>query len=215
MTNVKADISMSLDGYITGPDDRVGQPLGAGGERLHQWIFDLASWREMHSHDPRTGQAFTSPVDATNADDAVMAESWQNIGAVVMGRRMFDLGEEPWGDNPPFHMPVYVVTHHARPAISKAGGTTFIFVTEGVESAVAQAQVAANGKDVSVAGGGQLIQQCLSAGALDEIQIHLVPVLLGDSRSLFGRPGSGRLELEATRVFASPTVTHLRFRVAK
>lgn len=205
MARVTADMSMSLDGFITGPNDGVERPLGEGGERLHEWIYGLASWRERH------GLAGGE----SNRDAEVIDESFKNVGAVVMGRRMFDCGEGPWGENPPFHVPVFVVTHEAREPLTKAGGTTFTFVTDGVESALRQAKAAASDRDVSAAGGANVLQQLLKAGLLDEIQIHLVPVLLGDGRRLFDPLGTGHIELECTQVIASPGVTHLRYRVAK
>ena len=165
---------MSLDGFITGPNDRIEAPLGENGDLLHEWIYELASWRE--SHDVEGG--------IENADSALMAESISNIGATVMGKRMFVLGEEPWGDNPPFHTPVFVVTHHARAPIAKEGGTSYIFVTDGLPAAMDQARAAAGDKDVSVAGGANIIQQCLKADILDDLQIHIVPLLLGEGRNI-------------------------------
>ncbi len=202
---VTADMSMSLDGFITGPNDGVEQPLGEGGERLHRWLYDLASWRERHG--------VAGGEDSRDAE--VLDEAFRNIGALVMGRRMFDLGEKPWGDNPPFHVPVFVVTHRAREQVVKEGGTTFTFITDGIESALRQARAAAGGRDVSIAGGAAVIQQVLRAGLLDEIQVHLVPVLLGGGRPLFEPTGPDQIELESTRVIASPGVTHLRLRVVK
>ncbi|HEY0738634.1 MAG TPA: dihydrofolate reductase family protein [Herpetosiphonaceae bacterium] len=204
MSTVIADISVSLDGFITGPTDSM-ESLGQGVDRLHQWAYNLSSWREPHGLEG----------GETNADDAVMAETWQNLGAVVMGRRMFDHGEEPWGDTPPFHVPVFVVTHRAREPLSKDGGTTFTFVTDGFESAVQQARAAVGDKDVLVAGGGNIIQQLLSAGLLDELQIHLIPVLLGDGTRLFAQAGSEPIQLEITRVIESAGVTHLRYRAPR
>lgn len=200
MARVTSDLSMSLDGFITGPNDDVSRPLGEGGERLHQWVYELASWRERH------GLAGGK----TNRDAEVLDEAW-HVGAVMMGRRMFNHGEKPWGDNPPFHMPVFVVTHQARPPRVKEGGTTFTFVTDGVENALKQAKAAAGGKDVSVAGGANIVQQFLKAGLLDEIQIHLVPLVLGGGRRLFEH--IDEMEFEPSRVIESPGVTHLRFRV--
>jgi dihydrofolate reductase len=205
MGKVTADMSMSLDGLITGPNDSVDHPLGEGGERLHKWVFGLASWREPHGLEG----------GETGTDAEVLEEAFQRTGATLMGRRMFDLGEEPWGDDPPFHRPVFVVTHTARDELVKGGGTTFTFVTDGLESALDQARSAAGDKDVSVAGGANVIQQYLSAGLLDEIQIHVAPVLLGDGRRLFENTGTDRIELEPTRVIDSPGVTHLKFRVVK
>ena len=210
---VVLDISMSLDGFIAGPDAGPEEPLGVGGERLHEWAFGLASFRERHG---RTG-------GATGPDDEVIAESLSRPGAVVMGRRMFGGGEGPWGDDPwegwwgddpPFRMPVFVLTHHARETLPMQGGTTFTFVTDGVETALEQARAAAGDKDVSV-GGANVAQQYLAAGLLDEMQIHLVPVLLGDGVRLFDRMDRSRIELEKTRVIDSPGVTHLRFNVRR
>lgn len=205
MSKVTSDMSMSLDGFITGPNDDAENPLGQGGERLHEWVYDLVSWRERH------GLAGGK----TDTDAEVLDEAFRNTGAILMGRRMFDVGEGPWGDNPPFHMPVFVLTHNAREKLAKEGGTTFTFVTDGIESALKQGQAAAGDKDVSVAGGANVIQQYLSAGLLDEIQIHLVPILLGEGIRLFEHIGTERIELESARVIESSGVTHLRFRVVK
>lgn len=205
MGKVTSDISISLDGFITGPNDGLELGLGEGGERLHQWMYDLASWREPHGLEG----------GKTNRDAEILEEAFKNIGATIMGRRMFDIAEKPWGDNPPFHMPVFVVTHRAKETLTKEGGTTFTFITGGIESALQQAKAAAGNKDVSVAGGANIIQQYLSAGLLDEIQIHLVPVLLGAGRRLFDQIGTEQIELEGTRVIESPDVMHLKFRVVK
>lgn len=205
MGKVTSDMSMSLDGFITGPNDGVEKPLGEGGERLHEWVYGLASWRERHGL--AGGKA--------DRDAEVIYESFKATGAVVMGRRMFDVGEGPWGNNPPFHMPVFVVTHRARTKLVKEGGTTFTFVTHGIESALEQAKAAAGDNDVSVAGGANIVQQFIKAGLFNEFQIHLVPVLLGEGRRLFDHLGTEQTELERTRVIDSPGVTHLRFRVVK
>jgi dihydrofolate reductase len=204
MGKVTVDISMSLDGFIAGPNDSVERPLGEGGERLHEWIYDLASWRERHGLEG----------GKTDTDAEVLDESFKSTGAAVVGRRMFDVANG-WGDNPPFHMPVFVITHEAREKLVKEAGTTFTFVTDGIQSALEQAKAAAGDKDVSVAGGANIIQQYLSAGLLDEIQIHLVPVLLGDGVRLFDHLGTEQIELETTRVIESSGVTHLRFHVVK
>ncbi len=201
MPKIFADISVSLDGFVAGPNDGPDLGLGEGGERLHEWIVGLASWRQAHGMEGgQSGQ-----------DSDVIEESIQDVGAVVMGRRMFDHGEEPWGEEPPFHVPVFVLTHRGRDPLEKKGGTTFTFVTDGVVSAAKQARDAAGDKDVSVAGGAQAIQQVMEAGLLDEIQIHLVPILLGGGVRLFEnmRPR----ELERARVIDSPGVTHMKFRV--
>lgn len=132
-----------------------------------------------------------------------------------MGRRMFNVGEEPWGDNPSFHMQVFVATHPAREKLVKEGGTSFIFVTDGIESAIRQPRAVAGDKDVAVSGGANIAQQCLKAGLIDQMQIHIAHVLLGDGRRLFEQMGTEHIELEKIRVIDSPGVTHLRFRVAK
>ncbi|MGW0699626.1 dihydrofolate reductase family protein [Streptomyces sp. NPDC002867] len=204
MSKVVADISVSLDGFIAGPNDGPGNPLGDRGERLHEWVYPLASWREMHGLDG----------GATGPDADLVEETVQRAGAYVMGRRMFDCGEEPWGDEPPFHAQVFVVTHEEREPLVKQGGTTFAFVTGGVGEAVERARRAAGDKDVALAGGGQLIRGVLAAGLLDELQLHLVPVLLGGGVRLFTEEGDRTVEFETTRVIDSPSVTHLRLRPA-
>jgi dihydrofolate reductase len=200
---VFADISMSLDGFITGPNDSV-ERLVEGVDRLHQWLYDLASWRRAH------GEA----AGHTGPDDDLMDEAFQRAGAVVMGRRMFDHSLKPWGDEPPFHKPVFVLTHGAREPLVK-GETTFTFVTEGIEQALEQARAVAGDKDVSIAGGAHVIQEALKAGHLDEIQIHLVAVLMGAGVRLFDDLGTQPIELECTRVVESHGVVHLRFDVVK
>ena len=202
-----------MDGYVAGPNDSPENALGDGGERLHEWIYDLQSWRE--AHDLEGGKS--------NQDDQIMEELTETVGAVVMGRRMFSNDDGPWGDdpfdghwgaNPPFGVPVFVLTHHPRDPLVMDGGTTFTFVTEGIEGAISRAKETADNANVSVAGGASTIQQCLEVGLLDELQIHLVPVVLGDGICLFERSNSERIELERTRVVESPDVTHLRFRAS-
>ncbi|MBT2364951.1 dihydrofolate reductase [Streptomyces sp. ISL-10] len=207
MSKVVADISVSLDGFIAGPNDGPGNPLGDRGERLHEWAYPLESWRGMHGLDG----------GATGPDSEVMEEAVLRAGAYVMGRRMFDLGEGPWGDTPPFHAPVFVVTHEEREPLVKPGGTTFTFVTGGIEEAVGRARRAAGEKDVVLAGGGQVIRGVLAAGLLDELQMHVVPVLLGGGVRLFEEAGgvTEAVEFETTRVIDSPAVTHLRLRPAR
>ena len=211
MERLTCDLSMSLDGYVAGPNQTLEQPLGEGGERLHEWAFRLKSFRERHG----------MPGGESGPDDDIVKEWLDANGAVVMGRRMFSGGkgsweDDPnadgwWGDDPPFHVPVFVLTHHPRDPVVKEGGTSFTFVTEGIEAALGQARAAAGGKDVQVGGGAELVQQYLNAGLLDELNIHLVPVLLGN--------GGVRLldrleptELELTRVIGSDAITHLRYR---
>ena len=211
MARLTCDLSMSLDGYVAGPNQTLEQPLGKGGERLHEWAFRLKSFRERHG----------MPGGESGPDDDIVNEWLDANGAVVMGRRMFSGGkgsweDDPnadgwWGDDPPFHVPVFVLTHHPRDPVVKEGGTSFTFVTEGIEAALEQARAAAGGKDVQVGGGAELVQQYLNAGLLDELNIHLVPVLLGNG----GIRLLDRLEpteLELTRVIQSGAVTHLRYR---
>ncbi|MGH2980297.1 MAG: dihydrofolate reductase family protein [Solirubrobacterales bacterium] len=216
MARLSLDISMSLDGFIAGPDQTLEEPLGKGGGQLHEWAFATRGFREGHGMSG--GEA--------NADSDVIDEHFGRLGATVMGRRMFSGGAGPWeddpnadawwGDDPPFHHPVFILTHHAREPVTKEGGTTFTFVTDGIESALEQARVAAAGKDVGVGGGANVAQQYLEAGLLDELQIHLVPVLLGDGVRLFeNHLAATAPELECTRVIESPAVTHLRYRVVK
>jgi dihydrofolate reductase len=215
MTKLTFDISMSLDGFIAGPNQTLEQPLGERGELLHQWAFAAVSWRERHG---LSG-------GETNADSEVVEESLRNTGATVMGRRMFSGGQGPWeddpradgwwGDDPPFRHPVFILTHHPREPVTMQGGTTFTFVADGIEAALEQAREAAGGRDVAVGGGANVVQQYLTSGLLDELQIHLVPVLLGDGVRLFDNLGTGQVELECTRAIESPTVTHVRYRVVR
>jgi dihydrofolate reductase len=202
---------MSLDGFVAGPDQSVEQPLGAGGMRLHEWVFPLEAWREMHGLEG----------GEVNESAHVVEESLANIGATIMGRNMFGGGPGPWdsrqpwngwwGENPPFHHPVFVLTHHPRERLELEGGNSFTFVTTGLESALEQARRAAGGKDVSLAGGARAAQQYLAAGFVDEMEIHLVPVLLGSGERLFDRLGDDLHGLELVRTVAAPNVTHLKF----
>ena len=202
---VTAHMSMSLDGCIAGPNAGAGNPLGDGGVLIQQWMFDLASFREMQGLSG--GQ--------TTKDDEELRQRFAPTGAVVMGRRMFDEGEGPWGDYPPFRMPVFVVTHEARDMLVKEGGTTFTFVTDGIESSLKHAKAAAGDKNVNIAGGAGTVQQAIRAELLDELEIHLAPLLFGEGIRLFERMGPEPIALEIMRVVASPQVTHLRFRVVK
>jgi dihydrofolate reductase len=179
---------------------------------LHEWVLGLASFRERHG----------TAGGVVNTDDGIVAESVRSTGAVVMGRRMYSGGEgawedDPradgwWGEDPPFRVPVFILTHHRRPPVEKQGGTTFTFVTDGIEAALEQARAAAGTGDVLIAGGAEIVQQYLTAGLVDDVQIHLAPVLLGGGTRLFAADGAGPARLEAVRVVASDAVTHLRFR---
>ena len=191
MGKVFADQSMSLDGFSAGPNVGMSNPLGDGGEELHAWQF-------------RGGQR-----------PAVLENLFgTSTGAVVVGRHTFDLGERPWGDEPPFHRPVFVVTHRTRATVTKRGGTTYTFVTGGLERALAQARASAGDRDVVVLGGAAIIQQCMRAGLLDELQLHVAHILLGGGTPLFGGLDPAGVALERTRLVDAEGVTHLTFRVA-
>jgi dihydrofolate reductase len=214
MSNLFFEISMSLDGYVAGPEAGIEHPLGIGGERLHEWILGLRSWRESHGHEG----------GEEGPDAELLQESIDRTGATIMGRRMFSGGDGPWeddpnrdgwwGEEPPFHSGVYVLTHHERESQEMEGGTTFHFVTDGIESALERAREAAGDKDVKVAGGATAGQQYLGAGLLDEMVIHVSPILLGGGERLFdGDIGNSDFELLETP--QSPHVTHMRYRVVK
>jgi dihydrofolate reductase len=199
---VFADVTMSLDGFITGPNDSVDLPIGEGGERLHQWIYDQESWQKGYGREGGT----------TGPENDLIAEVIERSGACVMGRRMFNHGEAPWGDEPPFHKPVFVLTHEPREPLVKAD-TTFTFVNDGIDAALQRAREAAGDKDIQISGGANVIQQFLKAGLLDELQVHVVSVLVGDGVRLFD--GTDRIELEPTRTVEGPGVTHVRYRVSR
>ncbi|HKG35894.1 MAG TPA: dihydrofolate reductase family protein [Solirubrobacterales bacterium] len=212
MSKLRFTISMSLDGYVAGPDQSEENPLGVGGEGLHEWAFVTAAFNEMHG---RSG-------GEVNESSAVIESRIENIGATLMGRNMFGGGPGPWGDDPwtgwwgdepPFRMPVFVLTHHAREPLEMRGGTTFHFVTDGIEAALTQAREAAGGQDVALGGGADVARQYLSARLVDEVEISLVPLLLGSGASLFD--GVGDLRLEQVRAVEAPGVTHLKYRVAR
>lgn len=202
---VTADLAMSLDGYIAGTDVTLDNPGGDGAEPLFEWIHNLASWRE------RQGMSGGEE----NRDSELMREWFDATGAVVMGRMMYDTGEEFWGDNPPFRTPVFVLTHRPRPTLVKEGGTTFTFVTEGIHSALRRAKAAAGERNVDIAGGASTVRQYLDAGLVDELQLHVVPALLGDGLRLFGGLDGGRRPLEVARVVDTPLATHLKYRFVK
>ena len=213
MSKLRCHISISLDGCVAGPNQSEENPLGEGGEQLHGWAVSLAAWRESHG----------KPGGEVNESTRVMEETLENVGAGVMGRNMFgppaggDWGDGRWkgwwGDDPPYHNDVFILTHHARDPVEIEGGTTFHFVTDGVERALEQAREAANGQDVRLWGGAQVIQQYMAAGLLDELELHLVPVLLGDGARLFENLGGAEVQLEQVRAVEAPGVTHLKYRV--
>jgi dihydrofolate reductase len=209
MTQIVLDISMSVDGFVAGPNPTLEDPLGKNGMLLHEWIFGLATWRSQHGHEG----------GARNADDEIVARGLATLGAGVIGRKMFSGGSGPWdddpnaagwwGDEPPFGVPIFVVTHHPRETARFENGTSFSFVTEGVEAAVAQAREAAAGKDVRIGGGASVATQALRAGLLDRIDLHIAPVLLGGGTRLFEGVEPAQFELVATQ--PSPSVTHVTY----
>ncbi|MFI2370677.1 dihydrofolate reductase family protein [Streptomyces sp. NPDC018833] len=205
MTIVTADFAMSLDGCIAGTGVSLDNPGGHGAEALFHWIHELASWRER--------QGLSGGEE--NRDSQIMREWFDATGAVVMGRLMYDTGEKPWGDNPPFRAPVFVLTHRPRRPVVKQGGTSFTFVTDGIHSALEQARAAAGGRNVDIAGGADTVRQFLRAGLVDELQLHVVPVLLGEGLRLFDRIGPEQRKLEPIRVVDTPRATHLKYRVMK
>jgi dihydrofolate reductase len=215
MGKVKFEITTSVDGFITGPNPGYEHPLGEGGERLHEWAYGLRAFREPHGESG----------GETGPDNDLLEESFASSGATIMGRRMFSGGQGPWeedpnadawwGDDPPFHHAVFVLTHHPRETMEMKGGTTFTFVTDGIESALEQAQAAAGDKDVGIGGGANVFQQYLKAGLVEEMLIHVAPVLMGEGVRLFENHIDGQVELERTQVIDSPAVTHLRYRVQR
>jgi dihydrofolate reductase len=213
MSKVRVHISTSVDGYVAGPNQSMEEPLGEGGERLHDWLIALKEWREASGMEG----------GEENANSAVVREAFGNVGAEIMGRGKFGApsrgpwGDDPWqgwwGDDPPFHKPVFVLTHHERQPLTLSD-TTFTFVTDGIQSAMEQARAAAGDKDVFIGGGAETINQYLAAGLVDELELHVVPILLGGGERLFEGVGPD-VKLELVRAIEAPGVTHLKYRVVK
>lgn len=213
MTKIRFQLAVSIDGYSAGPNQSDENPLGVGGEDLHAWALELEAWRKPHGLEG----------GEVNASTPVMEEQQTNVGATVMGRKMFGGGPGPWredpqwngwwGENPPFHMPVFVLTHHPREPLEMEGGTTFLFVTEGIEPALEQAKQAAADRDVLIAGGASVVQQYLAAGLVDEFQLNIVPIVLGGGERLLVNVGN--LKLEQVRAIDAPGVTHIKYRVVR
>jgi dihydrofolate reductase len=210
MAKLRCQISISVDGFVAGPNPSEEEPLGEGGEQLHEWALKLAAWREPHGHGG----------GEVNASSEVFEQMTSGVGATIMGRNMFGGGPGPWGEDPwrgwwgeepPFHTPVFVLTHHQREPLEMQGGTTFTFVTAGIEAALEQAVAAAGGGDVALAGGASAIQQYLAAGLVDELTLNVPPVLLGGGTRLFD-DRAGAVELEPLGVIEGPDATHLRYR---
>ena len=215
MSKVRFQVSVSLDGYVAGPNQSLETPLGEGGEEIASWVHRLKSFRELQGME---GGGETGP------SDDVFQEAFTNLGATVMGRNMFGPIRGPWGDSdwrgwwgesPPFHTPVFVLTHHPRQPLEMDGGTTFIFVTDGIEPAIAQAKAAAGDRDVHIGGGGSTLDQALAAGFVDEFELHVVPSVLGAGTRLFQDLGSARPRLQLLRTVPTDDVTHLKYRVIR
>jgi len=214
MSKLRCHISISADGFVAGPNQSEAEPLGEGGEQLHDWVVSLAAWREPHGK--QGGEV--------NESTPIMEESLENVGVGVMGRNMFgppgggDWGDGEWkgwwGDEPPFHYDVFIVTHHPREPVEMEGGTTFSFVTDGIEAALQRAKESAGGQDVMLSGGAEIINQYLAAGLLDELDLHVVPVLLGGGARLFEDLGDAEVALEQVRAVDAPGVTHVKYRVS-
>jgi dihydrofolate reductase len=214
MSRLRYSTSMSLDGYVAGPDQSPENPLGVRGHLLHEWMRALAVWRKGAGLEGGTVNASTAVLEAGDA----------NVGAIIMGRNMFGGGTGPWGadpwngwwgDDPPFHMPVFVLTHHSREPLELQGGTSFTFVSDGISAALDRAREAARGGDVAVSGGAGAAKQYLAAGLIDEIEIHLVPVLLGAGVRLFDDPRLSNVELEQVGVIEAPGVTHITYQIVR
>ncbi len=212
MNRLRVSITMSLDGYVAGPDQNEESPLGSGGLDLHEWFFPLKAFREMHGEEGGD----------VNASSAVVEQRLANVGATIMGRNMFGPVRGPWsdeswrgwwGENPPFHHPVFVLTHHPRAPLQMQGGTTFHFVSDGIESALRQAKDAAPGRDVSLPGGAAAVNQYLAAGLVDEIDISIAPLILGTGERLFAGLDRGTLKLKQIRAVDAPSVTHIKYEV--
>jgi dihydrofolate reductase len=210
MGKFRMSISMSLDGYVAGPDLSEADPLGIGGEQLHEWMTQLRSWRERHGLEG----------GEVNASTPVAEGILGGAGATIMGRNMFwggagPWGDDPWkgwwGDDPPYHHPTFVLTHHAREPLELKGGTTFYFVTDGIEAALEQARAAAGDKDVTLGGGARAAQQYLAAGLLDEALVSIVPIFLGGGARLFDELGGSTPKLQQVEVIEAPGVTHIRY----
>ncbi|MER8388406.1 dihydrofolate reductase family protein [Mesorhizobium sp. M0166] len=201
--------TLSIDGFGAGPDQDLKNPLGVGGEALHEWMFGTRTFRKM---------VLGKDGGTTDTDEAFAARSFENVGAWILGRNMFGpiRGEWPddswkgwWGDNPPYHVPVFVLTHHPRDPIVMEGGTTFYFVTDGIHSALQKAKAVADGKDVRLGGGVSTIRQYLKEKLIDEMHLAISPVLLGAGESLFAGIDMPKLGYRCSEQVATPKATHV------
>ncbi len=210
MAKLKFNMTMSLDGYVAGPRQSLENPLGEGGMALHDWAFATRSFRTR----------FGMEGGETGIDDDIVASWNENVGATIMGRNMFgpvrtDWGDDPWtgwwGDDPPFHTPVFVLTHHPRESVQMQGGTTFHFVTDGIETALERAMQAADGKDVTLGGGAETAQECLRKRLIDQMEIHVVPIFLGAGSRLFDNLDGAPDGYDCVELVSSPAVAHYRY----
>jgi dihydrofolate reductase len=211
VSKLRLNMMMSLDGYTAGPEQSEENPFGIGGMQLNEWLFPLETFRMMQGEEG----------GEVNASTPIVGGWFENIGATVMGRNMFGGGPGPWGadpwvgywgEDPPYHHPVFVLTHHSREPLQMQGGTTFHFVSDGIESALEQARNAAEGNDVSLGGGAAVVQQYLAAGLVDEMLISLVPVFLGAGTRLFDNLGTNPPRPQQVEAIEAPGVTHIRYR---
>ena len=211
MTRVICRASISLDGYVAGPNQSFENPIGEGGMRLHQWQFATATWRSQQGLEG----------GEEGPDSELVRTVMEGVGAYIMGRKMFGGGGGEWdlswrgwwGDDPPYHAPVFVLTHHERDPLPMEGGTTFHFVTGGIHEALDRARDAAGAADVAIAGGASTVQQYLAAGLLDELLLHIVPVVLGAGERLLENVGDP--VMQPVEVTASPAVTHVRYAITR
>jgi dihydrofolate reductase len=213
MPNVRVHVTTTLDGFMAGPNQTLERPFGDGMDHIHDWILNLKSFREM--------QGMGSDGETGPSDD-VIRETAANLGAWILGRNMFGGGRGPWsepewkgwwGDTPPYHCPIFVLTHYPRPPLRMDGGTTFYFVTDGIESAMAQAKDAAAERDIRIGGGASTVNQYLAAGLVNELEVHIVPMLIGDGERLFAGISGHVPQLELIRTVRGEGVTHLKYRV--
>ena len=218
MSKLKCQITVSLDGFVAGPNQSLELPLGEGALHLHDWALPTKTFRTLH------GDAGSDVDGETGINDDVLREAFENIGATIMGRNMFGPERGPWsenpwrgwwGEDPPFPHPVFVLTHHAREPLTMPNGTTFHFITDGIEAALTQAKKAANGRDIALGGGAKVIQQYLAAGLLDEIEIHITPLLLGNGERLLDFSTLPDVTLEPMRTLEGGGVAHLKYRIVR
>ncbi len=208
--------AISIDGYGAGPDQSLENPLGVGGKAMHAWAFGTRTFRQMHGGS--TGAASAEDAGSQGVDDDFAARGFENLGAWILGRNMFAPSRGPWpedgwkgwwGENPPYHVPVFVLTHHARPPLAMEGGTTFHFVTDGIHAALKRAREAARGKDIRLGGGAATIREYLAAGLIDELHLAIAPVLLGRGEHLLAGIDMVRLGYEVTQHASSEHATHV------